>query len=573
MQKTPIRETERLFSGNQSKIEKARKLYFAGKKQIEIAKEIGVSPTTIRKWKVKDKWDEIDEASQISSEDLLRDLKLWANQKIQNGLDDLPTNEFNRLDRTLKRISDLEKTINKPKKERSEKIETVIELVKDASEINWEEANKRKNKIKKGKDDTGFYEYQLEVRKDKSKYLMYVKPRSVGMSYEFSFEMIERAVEEQIPQLVISLSLGQALQCRDYCIEHARNIYGLKVFGSETLKIKNSKKGDTIIKFLGSAERSVQAFHGDVNIDEFLKIPNFEAIFSAAKPMCISDKFRMRMWSAVGDETAYGWRIWMGEIENLGWSRHMLTIDEAFDKGFDQATKEDLLAQYPEKRKRDQVFYCIPTSEGDTYFESHLVDKCYIPQSQFPKITNKTPIIIGYDPGKRIDRAAIAVMAYIDRHFYLLESYKLKNQDYKEQAEMIKKLIVKYPNLVHLAIDVNNVGEPVAEQIEPFFKVTRYHSSRNDQRQKMLIKTDRVMREARLYFSQETDIDKEIGREFMNFEYAKTRAGDLTVKASRKYKSHSDLAIAIMHAILYEPLIDEVKTREDNTNIPDVMVF
>lgn len=134
----------------------------------------------------------------------------------------------------------------------------------------------------------------------------------------------------------------------------------------------------------------------------------------------------------------------------------------------------------------------------------------------------------------------------------MLEKCQWAGQDFDAQAKSIKALTERY-NVADIAIDVTGMGVGVYELVRQFFPAARAIYYSPDVKSRMVMKTMDVMNKGRL----EWDAGwTDLAAAFMAIRKTMTASGrQATYEASRSDDvGHADLAWAVMHTLIYEPL-------------------
>lgn len=173
------------------------------------------------------------------------------------------------------------------------------------------------------------------------------------------------------------------------------------------------------------------------------------------------------------------------------------------------------------------------------------------------------PVWLGYDPSETGDSAALVVLAppaVPGGKFRVLERHQFNGDDFKSQAASIKKITEKY-NVEHIGIDKTGLGAAVYQLVKLFFPSVVGFSYSVELKTMMVLKALDVLNNGRLEFDAGWT---EMSASFMAIKKTMTASGGkITYDASRdKDCNHGDLAWAVMHALMHEPLEG---TTENNT--------
>lgn len=178
---------------------------------------------------------------------------------------------------------------------------------------------------------------------------------------------------------------------------------------------------------------------------------------------------------------------------------------------------------------------------------------------------------MGYDPSEANggDSAGCAVIApplVPGGKFRVLERHQWKGMDFAAQARHIEELTQRYC-VEYIGIDATTVGQGVFQLVRQFFPAAREIKYTPEIKTAMVLKAKHTINSGRLeYDAGHTDITQS----FMAIRKTMTASGARsTYAASRSEEaSHADVAWAIMHALLNEPL-----TAFNGRHSPNILEF
>src|ERR1043165_6380518 len=172
-------------------------------------------------------------------------------------------------------------------------------------------------------------------------------------------------------------------------------------------------------------------------------------------------------------------------------------------------------------------------------------------------------VAIGYDPQESSDGddAALVVIALPQKKgdkFRVLEKHRLKG-GFEAQAEAIFRQMARY-NVVDVGIDTTGVGAAVYQLVAKRFPAARAIQYSAPFKAMMVFKARSVIMAGRLQYDCG---DKDITASFMSIRpqltgsqraitYVASRAGDT---------GHADVAWAVMHVLITEPLDGELDNK------------
>ena len=564
----------------------ARTLYWQGWRVKRIAEHLGEKPATVHSWKRRDEWDKSDEVERIGSSLETRLHTLIAKDK-KEGCDykeiDLLMREIERLARVRKydstgRESDLNPNIlarnAKPKKQPKKHFfsdEQIAQLTE------------------KFHDNLFDYQRVWYQAGQTERIRNILKSRQIGATYYFAREALIDALETGRNQIFLSASKSQAFQFRSYIIDFAAEV-GVKLTG-DNIKLANGAE----LIFLGTNSRTAQSYHGNLYIDEIFWIQNFQKLRTVASGMASQKRWRLTYFSTPSTMSHEAYPFWSGDLYNRGraktdrvkidvshaalargmrcadgmW-RQIVTLADAERSGCDLFDSAQLKREYsPEEFA--MLFDGKFIDDGTSVFPFAVLQRCmvdsweiwldYKPFSARPY--GNRPVWLGYDPSETGDSAALVVLAppaVPGGKFRVLERHQFNGDDFKSQAASIKSITEKY-NVEHIGIDKTGLGAAVYQLVKLFFPAVVGFSYSVELKTMMVLKALDVLNHGRLEFDAGWT---EMSASFMAIKKTMTASGGkITYDASRdKDSNHGDLAWAVMHALMHEPLEG---TTENNT--------
>jgi len=163
------------------------------------------------------------------------------------------------------------------------------------------------------------------------------------------------------------------------------------------------------------------------------------------------------------------------------------------------------------------------------------------------------PVLIGFDPARTIDKATVVVLScplVPGEKFRLLETLDLTGNNFEVMANAIEELTKKY-NVQHIGVDTTGIGYGVFELIQKFYPMAMPIHYNPIIKNKLVLKASNVINNKRFEFDEGAVT---VAASFINIR--KKVVGDQITYATNRTAAtgHADIAWAIMHAMIYEPL-------------------
>ncbi|KZN61200.1 terminase large subunit domain-containing protein [Pseudoalteromonas luteoviolacea] len=445
--------------------------------------------------------------------------------------------------------------------------------------------------------DTLLYPHQqhwFENQEHRTRFLL--KPRQIGATFYFSFEAFYDAIVNGRNKIFLSASRDQAEIFKANIIAIAKEYFDVELSGSPlTMNLGNGKQASLI--FRSTNRNSAQSFSGDLYIDEVFWIPKFKSLNDVAKAMATQSEYRTTYFSTPSVTSHEAYPYWNGtwyrkvmacndenfEVDvkhsNLkngklcgdGIWRQMLTVDDVVNSGFDKIDI-NLLRNEFDKQTYNNLFMCKFIDDAQSAFNIRELQKCIGDSGKWddfdpfwPRPLAFKPVLIGFDPARTIDRATVVVLTLPGpgEKFRLLESHDLTGNRYQEMADFIQSLTERY-NVQHIGVDTTGIGSGVFEMIEDFFPTAMPLHYSPQLKTRLVIKAQQVIGEGRLEFDKDY---VQVSASFMNVR--RQVKGENIIYASNRTAEtgHADIAWAIMHAMIYEPLSGNSSSRKTRIGI------
>jgi uncharacterized protein YjcR len=574
----------------------AKMLFRRGYNLAEIQDELRVSLRALYAWREKYRWD--DEVPANTVEEAVSRRICFLLDKPDKTREDILE-----LDTLLRRLGELSESLakaramdrapatsgtgrtggegldEKPPQEKREKRDRKKKKTKnDISTITPEQLDEIRNRL--------FWRYQLlwwERKEDpatrRNRFIL--KSRQIGATYYFAWEALEDAIKTGDNQIFLSASRDQAEVFRAYIVLFGQKELGIELTGNPIILSNGAE-----LRFLSTNSRTAQSYHGHLYLDEVFWIQNFAKMWKVASGMAAHKKWRRTLFSTPSALSHEAYAMWSGEAFNKGkadkdkkefdvshkalkegwlgpdkiW-RHIVTVEDAERQGCDLFDIEELRAEYSDDDFAN-LFMCKFIDDAKSVFSLALLLACgveagdwadYHPDAARP-FGNK-PVALGYDPSRSRDDASLVVMAVPLRpndKWRVLKRLSFTRQSFQYQANRIKEIVDSH-NVIHIGIDVSGMGWGVYELVQGFYPGVMPITYSVQQKTQLVVKAlDVIQPPPRLEYDAG---DKAITQAFLMIRQTTSDSGQITYAAARSGETgHADVAWAIMHAMIYEPL-------------------
>ena len=414
---------------------------------------------------------------------------------------------------------------------------------------------------------------------------MILKSRQIGATWYFAREALIDAVQSGRNQIFLSASKAQAHIFRSYIVKFAREVCGVELTGDPIILSNGAE-----LRFLGTNALTAQGFTGNFYFDEFFWTRDFEKLNKVASAMALHKHWRKTYFSTPSSMQHPAYKLWSGERFNKtaaeGKSRKLaldlshdklaggftgedkiwrmiVTIMDAIAGGCDLFDLDELRAEYtPEEF--DNLLMCLFLDDRMSAFPLSEIQKCMVDSwvdwaADFKPLAAKPfgnrEVWVGYDPSHTGDSAGCVVLAPPARpggKFRVLERTQFKGMSFEDQAAEIKKLTKRF-NVSYIGIDSTGLGQGVFQLVKTWFPAVTDIRYSLDNKVALVQKAQAVIRAGRLEFDAGW---VDLAHSFLAIQKTLTPSGTrVTFEAGRTEAiGHSDLAWAVMHALINEPL-------------------
>ncbi|WP_431295759.1 terminase ATPase subunit family protein [Rahnella sp. PAMC 25559] len=568
-------------------------LYWQGFSVRQIGEMLSQKTPTVQSWKTRDQWEAIAPISRVETSMEARLIQLVM-KDVKEGKD---YKEIDLLGRQIERLA----RVNRYNHTRSE------------ADLNPNVANRNKGE-RKAPDKNVFSDEAIEKLGDifidtsfeyqrgwhqaglQHRIRNILKSRQIGATFYFAREALIDALTTGRNQIFLSASKAQAHVFKNYIIDFAR-------------QVDVDLKGDPIVLpngarliFLGTNVRTAQSYTGNLYLDEYFWIPKFQELRKVASGMSLHKKWRSTYFSTPSSLAHSAYPFWSGELFNKGrrnkadridldlthahlskgvlcddgqW-RQIVTVEDALSGGCNLFDLEQLQLEYS-PAEYENLLMCEFVDDQASVFPFAELQGCMVDSldewEDFDPYLKRPfayrPVWIGYDPSHTGDSAGCAVIAppvVSGGKFRVLERHQWKGMDFAAQAKSIEELTNRYA-VEYIGIDATGIGQGVFQLVQQFFPAAREIRYSPEVKTALVLKAKDTISSGRLeYDTGHTDITAS----FMAIRKTMTASGNRsTYEASRSEEaSHADVAWAIMHALLNEPL-----TAANGGQSPNILEF
>lgn len=568
-------------------------LYWQGFSVRQIGEMLSQKTPTVQSWKTRDQWEAIAPISRVETSMEARLIQLVM-KDVKEGKD---YKEIDLLGRQIERLA----RVNRYNQSGSE------------ADLNPNVANRNKGE-RKVPDKNVFSDEAIEKLGDifietsfeyqrgwhqaglQHRIRNILKSRQIGATFYFAREALIDALTTGRNQIFLSASKAQAHVFKNYIIDFAR-------------QVDVDLKGDPIVLpngarliFLGTNVRTAQSYTGNLYLDEYFWIPKFQELRKVASGMSLHKKWRSTYFSTPSSLAHSAYPFWSGELFNKGrrnkadridldlthaylskgvlcddgqW-RQIVTVEDALSGGCNLFDLEQLRLEYS-PAEYENLLMCEFVDDQASVFPFAELQGCMVDSldewEDFDPYLKRPfayrPVWIGYDPSHTGDSAGCAVIAppvVSGGKFRVLERHQWKGMDFAAQARSIEELTNRYA-VEYIGIDATGIGQGVFQLVQQFFPAAREIRYSPEVKTSLVLKAKDTISSGRLeYDTGHTDITAS----FMAIRKTMTASGNRsTYEASRSEEaSHADVAWAIMHALLNEPL-----TAANGGQSPNILEF
>lgn len=553
----------------------AMHLYWQGMKMASIAERVGENLFTVYSWKRRDKWDDYPPLAQMQAITAAR-----YNQLIMKP--DKAGRDFKEID-LLARQAERHARIGKYNAGGNE------------ADLNPNVENRNRGPRKKPLCNAftpeqhaqlkalflnSLYEYQRRWYQaglsNEFRIRNLLKSRQIGATFYFAHEALIDALDTGRNQMFVSASKAQAHQFKNYIVDFAQEV-DVELKG-EVIILPNGAE----LHFLSTNANTAQGRSGNLYLDEYFWIPGFRKLRKVASGMASQNRYRLTYFSTPSSVTHEAYAFWNGTLFNKGKAaarqkdidvshqrlaggvlcedkqfRQIVTVEDAVRGGCNLLTIDDLRAENSDEDFAN-LYLCHFIDDATATFSLAEMERCMV--DSWVRWTDVKPfarrpaadreVWIGYDPAssEHGDSAGCAVVMLLrvpGGPFRVLERHQWKGMDFTAQAANIKGLTERY-NVTYIGIDNTGLGRAVSQLVRQFLPAVNTINYSLEMKTDLVLKAKDVIRAGCL----------DIAKTFMAIRRQLTASGRRATYVTSRAEgvNHGDVAWAVMHALLNEPL-------------------
>jgi uncharacterized protein YjcR len=551
----------------------ARRLYWQGYTVAEICRELQIPEGTAYSWKSRERWDECTVSQRISEAIDARLVQLLAKDGKSNG----DYKEIDQLMRQVERLAKIERfgVTGKPSHLNERQAGNHVDKRSTPNLVSDEQIDAMLKTFVE--EQYGYQRTWYEAKGHDVRDIL--KSRQIGATYYFSHEAFVDALLTGDNQIFLSASRAQAEVFRGYIIEFGR-LHGVELKGNPIV-LGNSKGGGpgATLYFLSTSSRTAQSYHGHLYFDEIFWVQKFKELQKVASGMAMHAKWRETYFSTPSSKKHEAYAFWSGagrtpEIDvshsalakgvlcSDGQWRQIVTVMDAEAGGCDLFDIAKLRVKYsPEDFA--QLLMCEFMDDASSVFGFEELLDCGVDSLVAWRDFNRTaarplgltPVLVGYDPSRTRDNAALVVLAEPRAKgspYRVLEKHEWNGMDFVSQAAAIKRITERY-NVKFLGIDTTGIGIGVYDIVRGFYPAAKRINYNPETKARLVIRAKELVRSKRLHWDAGWN---DLARAFMSIRRVQTASGNaITFEADRNEQTgHADLAWAVMHALDNQPL-------------------
>jgi uncharacterized protein YjcR len=557
-------------------------LYWQGFRVARIAEMVGENPVTVHSWKRRDKWDEYSplDQMQITTAARYNQLVLKSKKESQDFKEiDLLARQAERQARIGKyNAGGNEATLNPAIENRN----AGVRKKQPKNLFTPEQHAKLKSIFEEQMFDYQRSWYRAGLSPD-FRIRNLLKSRQIGATYYFAREALIDALDTGRNQMFVSASKAQAHQFKNYISAFAQEV-DVDLRG-EVIILPNAAE----MHFLGTNHSTAQGRPGNLYLDEYFWIPGFLKLRRAASGMASQKRYRSTYFSTPSSTTHEAFKFWNGTLFNKGKSadrrreidvsykrlasgllcedkqfRQIVTIEDAMRGGCDLFDIDQLRDENSDE-DFENLFMCNFIDDSTSTFSMQEMQRCMVDSwEQWNDVkpfalrpVGDRPVWIGYDPAssENGDSAGCAVVLpplVPGGKFRVLERFQWKGMDFEPQAKNIKALTERY-NVTYIGIDNTGLGRGVSQLVRQFFPAVNVINYSLEMKTDLVLKAKNVIGNGRLEFDAGC---LDIATAFMSVRKKMTPTGRHATYVTSRAEgvSHGDVAWAVMHTLLNEPL-------------------
>lgn len=421
--------------------ERAEAAYLAGDSTTEIAKAVGCTARTIRKWVADGDWT----TSLAQRRSTVAGLEAQINRLVSKpNATNAQAQRLAMLTRSLERLRKLTPA-PKPRP-------TVANAVSGDALARVLEP------------EYGLYAYQVDFLQSEERFRLILKARQIGFSYVVGLAVLLGAMAGR-PQIVVSASERQAQIILGYVRLHAGRL-GVLLDEDKSSMIR--VMGVDIVA-VSTNFRTAQGWPGDVWLDEFAWVRNQRMLWAAVIPSITAIGGRVTVFSTPFQPGSLFWEIATNhKNKHDHWRVWTVTIEDAIAQGMPLPGGLDELRLLFDSESWAMFYECQWAENGAALLSwelLHSLTDARIDAGRYGRLRG------GVDVGRINDRTAIALVGqeaeggkWLDR-FALIHHEMHKALPFANQRATIRGLDGRF-DVGHWSIDKTGLGMQLAEELE-----------------------------------------------------------------------------------------------------------
>lgn len=382
--------------------------------------------------------------------------------------------------------------------------------------------------------------YQSLRSKDNSKFIIDLKARQIGFSFEAAYTSLKRAVLEKRNQLIVSASQRQASRVMIYIEKFFRAFKKLPScsnlkFVKDAATTKELSNGAMILSLPPSPE-TIRGFDGDIILDEFSLYKNDNKVYEAILPSILRGYSIRIIGTPLGCNNKF-YQIWNNTDNKYpDFKRNSINIYEAIAQGL-KVDIEEIKRNYDEDSFR-QEFMCEFIDDSSSYFPYELIRNCIDDYGEIQGVN-----YMGIDIGRTHDRTVIFVVTKYNEHLYESRKQVLDKMPFDQQKEIIKQ-IYHETKCERVRVDKGAIGYQLAEELE---KEINAEGIMMTAPEKVDICTlaKKYMEQKKLHLKD----DREVITDIHSIQKIISQTNDIKFNSPRDSSGHGDRAWALFEAI------------------------
>lgn len=573
----------------------ARHLYFKGYDCAEIAGILHEKAATVRQWKNRDNWDNLA-AHQLAHEAAL---KKWFQLMDKDEWNSKDVRDIDLLGRQFEREAKIRKFESKEghSGDLNPKVNNRNAAPKKPPKQNYISAEHRELLMAKIREfGFSYQKHWFANRNQRTRAI--IKSRQGGVTTLLALEKLYRMLEFGYAQIFISASQRQAFSFKRKITHFVKKHTGIVLKGDPIImNIEGIEESEDppIFFFLGTNYETAQGYSGDVTMDEFAWIRDFERIQNAVMPCATLKKYTRTYASTASVKAHDGFKFFSGETYNKKrpkedhvfidldcdgikkgqvfgdnvW-RQIVNIEDMIAGGNDLIDIDEIKAENSIETFNN-LYMCQWLDDSQSAFPFELLDKCrvdslavwknYKPYQLDYKKLGK--VVISCDPSRSAegDPAAICVLLKPTSDYdkwRLLEKVKVKGLSFEAIAKVVQRLTYKY-DVADIVIDKNGLGVAVFDLVCKFYPTAIGTLSPPQIKSMWVMKAQSVFRNRRFEFDLS---ETEVATDLMSISPNATKKGQLTYESRRSGKGHGEFGWCILMALFTEPFDGDIHSNE-----------